>query len=141
MAEFLIQNYDSWVEGLSIHELARHMTKKEFKIGYNARTKRGDVLEVGPDGKWSDDAHGGGKFVILRVPLLPLTQAKEYAKPITKYLGRVNNQPVYETLHGRKYNFNLARLNIRRNVATANKISDITDCIIRKEPTRRLTIA
>lgn len=53
-----------------------------FELSYNTRYQKGDVIEVGEDNRWHDGQHGNGKFLICRVPFLPLWQAKAYMEQL-----------------------------------------------------------
>lgn len=79
MADFLIKNTDHWMDSLTAEQIAAHrLNDINFDMKYRVRYQKGDVIEVGPDGKWSDTQHGNGKFLIIRVPFLPEWQAKAY---------------------------------------------------------------
>lgn len=79
MADFLIRNNEHWMDRLTQAEVQERIAKDpSFEESYKTRYQRGDVIEIGKDGHWADTQHGGGKFLIIRVPFLPFEQAKTY---------------------------------------------------------------
>ncbi len=55
MAEFLIYNKDHWMDSLSTAEIIERVKDNEhFQAKYNARYQRGDIVEVQPDGHWTN---------------------------------------------------------------------------------------
>jgi len=87
MAEFLIYNKDHWMDALNQEQLDGYVEKyPKFMDKYNARTQRGDVIEVRPNGYWTGPkAHNYNKsiFLLVTVPELKFEDAEKYGKPLT----------------------------------------------------------
>ena len=104
MADFLIKNIDHWMDKLTHDEVQEKINNEKalsiiaqidppiskFEQSYNTRYQKGDVIEVGNNNHWADTQHSGGKFLIIRVPFIPLSQA-------IAYMGE------WEGVHRRRY--------------------------------------
>lgn len=84
MADFLLKAKGTWMDSLTEEEV----NEKGLVAAYASRNRKGDVIEVGPDGKWPDHAHGNGAFIIARAPFISEEDAKKYSRPSGAYKRR-----------------------------------------------------
>jgi hypothetical protein len=77
VAEFLIYNKNHWSEDVPQKEKDKWTEKEKAKFAMCQR--KGDVVEIRPDGFW--DARGFNKdaFAVVKVPGLSLEDAKQYS--------------------------------------------------------------
>ena len=62
MAELLIVNRKHWMDDLNEKQLAEYVEKyPKFMSKYDARTQKGDVVEVKDDGHWTGEGRGYDK--------------------------------------------------------------------------------
>ena len=73
MAELLVLKNDTWMESLSEAEAEERGVK--FKAKWDARQKKGDVTEVGEDGKWAKLNKDNQYYVRISVPHLSVVAA------------------------------------------------------------------
>lgn len=113
MVDFLVYNKVHWMDKLSLKEVQERIAENpRFEQSYNARYRKGDIVEAGPDGHWEDSQTAGGKFIIVHCPHIPFEDAKKYMKPLTtlepdpKRIGKFNEVLVKR----RRYNLNLTNL-------------------------------
>lgn len=116
MAEFLIYNKAHWMSVLSQQEVEAYIEKHpKFLEKYDARYQMGDVVEVRPDGYWTEaKAYNKSAFLLVTVPGLSFKDAKHYGEPLTKErIGQIWNEETqkdelhifYDIIRKRKYNF------------------------------------
>ena len=90
MAEFLIYNKDHWMDALKQEQIDEYVKKyPKFMDKYNARTERGNVIEVRPDGYWTGTkakAYRKNTFLVVTVSGLSLKDAEQYGKPLIQVL-------------------------------------------------------
>lgn len=82
MAEFLIYNTTHWMDKWTPEEVAKLDTKQMAK--YNARYRKGDIVEVYPDGRCIEKPSPNSKMAIIKVPGLSFAEAKHLMEPDIK---------------------------------------------------------
>ena len=87
MAEFLVYNQDHWMDSLTQNQIDEHIAKnpKFVKKKYNPRDQKGDIIEIRPDGYWTDGKRkgfGSHAFALVTVPGLSYGDAKHYTKQL-----------------------------------------------------------
>lgn len=97
-AEFLVRAKGHWMDNLSQEEVDAMSNEK--KEQYDARTQKGDIIVVKPDGwEW-----GSGErlpdFVVVKIPSMTYEDAKEYEG------GYYNNNTPQKLLKHRKHRIN-----------------------------------
>lgn len=107
MAELLIKAKDHWMETLTKEEIDK-MNEGELKA-YEARTKKGDVIVVRPDG-WS-----WGKLECL--PDFLVVKVKETYEEAKKYEDKLYSESINDTkeelLKARKYYINTTEVSLK----------------------------
>lgn len=118
MAEFLIYNKDHWMDALTQEQVEEYVEKyPNFQAKYDARYQRGDVIEVRPDGYWTESKAPGydkSAFLLVTVPGLKFDDAKKYGRslyqqfPISvlnKETGEFEEEWESRAIKRRRYNF------------------------------------
>ena len=78
MAEFLIYNKEHWMDSLTQKEIDEQVAKNEhFMDKYNARYQKGDIVEVQPNGFWTDGKRKGFGFYAFALVTIPNMSLKE----------------------------------------------------------------
>lgn len=85
MAELLLYKGPHWMDALNEVEIEEYEKKyPNFRAKYNRRLRRGDILEVGLDGKWQNPY----EFIHIKLPSI---DPKELGYLIERgYEGEVN---------------------------------------------------
>lgn len=115
MAEFLIYDKDPWMDKISPDRYQELIKRPEFQQKYLARYRRGDVVEVRPDGFWTGPkAKGFNKeaFRIISVPGL---------KPDKMYMEAFMNGDI--VLKRRRFNISTGMLQKVTVVSSINKLT------------------
>ena len=111
MAEFLLYNKDHWMDALSQADINEHIAKnKHFQQKYDSRYQKGDVVEVRPDGYWTDGTRkgfGSNSFALLTIPGMSLEDAKKYTEP-----EEIIENEIRTTVKRRKYQIDLAQVSL-----------------------------
>jgi hypothetical protein len=97
MAEFLIYAKRHYMDDWTLEKVAA-MDPEDKKRRYDSRLQPGDILEVRPDGFWSNELPGNGGypcFALVTVPGLSVSTAMQFLDPICDVDGKL--------LHKRKY--------------------------------------
>ena len=86
MAEFLVYNMENHMDRMT-PERFRELSyrDKNFLAKYNARYQRGDIVEVRPDGFWTDGRRkgfGSKHFALIIVPGLSIRDAEKYTEAV-----------------------------------------------------------
>ena len=64
--ECLIRKYDTWMDLSENVDRIRELIKGDFKYIYDMRERKGDIIEVRPDGYWSKDkGYDGSVFELV----------------------------------------------------------------------------
>jgi len=62
MAELLVKNHDHWMDALDEKQLSAYLLKyPKFMDKYNARTQKGDIIEIKDDGHFTGKGRGYNK--------------------------------------------------------------------------------
>ncbi len=150
MAEFLIYNKTHWMDELSVAEIAERVKENShLQAKYDARYQRGDIVEIRPDGYWSQDRAGHGKhaFALVVLPGLGIKDAQHYmdtwerdvaitqtkediSNHIYEYSGLLNRTSSYEKELFGETDFLVSHL--PAGISILNK--SITSVFIRFEP-------
>ncbi len=81
MAEMLVQNFNNWLERLTPIDLSSYISRypKTFQAKYDARSKKGDIVEIQEDGFWTVVGRGWDKehYDLLVVPGLGKKEARD----------------------------------------------------------------
>lgn len=78
MAEMLVQNFDNWMTRLTQEQFDNCVAEHpNFMEKYNARSKKGDIVEIQADGFWTKTRRGWDKahYDLLVVPKLSKAEA------------------------------------------------------------------
>ena len=88
MAEILILNHDSWKEDLTEKQLAEYVKtySEKFMQKYNARQRKGDIVQIEDDGHFTDKGRGYDKdhFDLVIIKGKTKKDLEEYRKPLMK---------------------------------------------------------
>ncbi len=76
MAEFLIYNKDHWSASVKL--------TPEQVIKFKGCYKKGDVVEVRPDGYWDKRGFNKEGFAVVKNEGMSFESAQQYAEPLTK---------------------------------------------------------
>lgn len=108
MAEFLIYNKEHWMDKLTEAEVTnRGFRHKSFGEKYTARTQKGDIIEVRPDGFFTGPkAHGFNKSAFRVAVVKGMKPDKVFMQPLTKIQGDKSNFTV-SILKKRRYALNI----------------------------------
>lgn len=74
MAEFLIYNTDHWMDSVPLEK--REKWNSIMLAKYDARYRKGDIVEVYSDGRCTEKPSPNSKFVVIKVPGLSFKDAK-----------------------------------------------------------------
>ena len=110
MAELLILKRDSWMESLSSEELDKYLAKyPNFAEKYNARERKGDVVEIQEDGFWTKTGRGYDKENFDMVIVKGKTKAEliSMSQPLLKLTGEVIDGKTQTTL-AKKFRYNIS---------------------------------
>ena len=87
MAEFLVYDKEHWMDSMPqrrFDELLARDGDKWLKK-YNSRYQKGDIIEVRPDGFWTDGRRkgfGSEHFALIVVPGLSVRDAEKYTEAV-----------------------------------------------------------
>jgi len=129
MAEFLVYNKEHWMDALSPMEVAvRIANDSRFKEAYDTRDRKGDVIEVRPDGFWTDGKRkgfGAAKgFALLVVPGLKAETAKKYQRELYDDPTLPNRER--KLLNNHRYNVRIAQVTLSADKkATFTNVANI----------------
>ena len=88
MAEILILNHDSWMEDLTEKQLAEYVERysEKFMQKYNARQRKGDIVQIEDDGHFTGKGRGHDKrhFDLVIIKGKTKKELEEYRKPLVK---------------------------------------------------------
>ena len=83
--ELLIYDTQHWMDRIAVGDIALKIAKgKITQQEYEARHRRGDIVEVRPNGYWTGEkAKGFNKkiFTVLTVPAVKYKSARKYMEP------------------------------------------------------------
>jgi len=126
MVEFLIKAKDHWMDSLTEKEVEN--LSKEEKEGYDARSQKGDVIVVKPDGwKWGK-SECLPDFIIVKVPGMNMKDAKKYEDPLLEEVIDINNVMSHRILKRRKYFFN--KTEVDSCVSSLNNSLELTKNVV-----------
>ena len=78
--ELLVFNKAHWMDALSVAEVTDRTEENEhFQQRYDARYQRGDIIEVRPDGYWTDGKRkgfGSHAFALIIIPGVSVDDAQ-----------------------------------------------------------------
>ena len=115
MAEFLIYNKDHWMDKINQAEYNKLISTSKGQQKYSARYRRGDIVEVRPDGFYTNTLKGDLSKWPFRVVVV------EGLKPDTKYTEPVMQGDVM--IRKRRYSIHDGNT---KTVHTVANIQDIT---------------
>lgn len=124
MAEFLVFNKEHWMDSLTQKQIDEQVAKDpdHFMDKYNSRYRKGDIVEVKPDGYWfSRTGHGKECFALVIVAGMSYEDAKHYMDTY------IMNDKIFRT---RKYQMDMTQISLDVNKkASLSSISNayITD--------------
>ena len=103
MAELLLYRGPHWMDALSEAEVVEYEKNNPgFTAKYNRRLQTGDVIEVGPDGKWKNPY----RFIHIKMPGV---DPKDMAHLIERdYIGETDPDKTViapTVRHRKRYNF------------------------------------
>lgn len=76
MAEFLIYQGPHWMDELRDVDLAERLKNANFKSEYDARYRRGDIVQVFPNGTCIEPSASGTRLCIVKCPELSMRDAQ-----------------------------------------------------------------
>jgi len=87
MAEFLVYNKEHWMDNITPERFSELVKREgdEFIKKYNSRYQKGDIIEVRPDGFWTDGRRkgfGSEHFALVCVPGLSVRDAQKYTEAV-----------------------------------------------------------
>ena len=107
MAELLVYNRAHWMDKLPETELQKRLQEKGFAKQYQNRWQPGHVVEIRPDGFWTQKC--GFRKDVFSVIALPGVPEKDVQYLLEPHTQEVANMPKVETavLHRRRYKLKL----------------------------------
>jgi len=96
MAELLVLNHDSWMEKLDAKQLAEYVKKyPKFMTKYNARQRKGDVVDIQDDGHWTGKGRGYNKdhYDVVIVKGKKAAELRDYRGSLTKEAATAEKAP------------------------------------------------
>ena len=77
MAELLIYNARDWKDDLTEKQIEEYEKKSPtFRLQYEARLQKGDVIAVYPDGACKEKPSPSSKFIIVKIPDMTVEEGK-----------------------------------------------------------------
>ena len=123
MAEFLIYDGDHWMNYLSEEQIAGYVKKyPNFMDKYNSRYRKGDIIEVRPDGHYTGAKARNfrkDKFSIVSIPGMKVEDAKQYNKRSYAEAGTdAKGNQMYSVV--RKSRYNIKNVVAKGEIVTMN---------------------
>ena len=93
MAELLIYNARDWKDDLTEKQIAEYEKRSPtFRLQYEARLQKGDVIAVYPDGKCKEKPSPHSKYIIIKVPDMTVEEGRALLEESRDEKGDVLNR-------------------------------------------------